>query len=242
VSDKKDEINIAYFSDIHGVAKALPKISLPYDVILIGGDITDGADKKQAFDFMEGPFAKWLEDTPVKEIHATFGNHDIYIGSLKSFGKCQFHVNKSININGVDIFFTPNTLIASKRFNAFTKSSEDELYEEFKEIPDVHVIVSHGPPAGVLDKMNPNVSVGSHALARALNGKALSRGAWNEKLQLVLFGHVHEQGGRIETIERVHSLPLVFANGALLGAENQIRSTEPLEFCLTPSIKWDILR
>lgn len=244
MTSQKKEVNIAFISDIHGVVSALPKISVPYDLILIGGDLTSGYDMREDFYFMENGFLPWLDSLPTKEVHATFGNHDKYINKLKKYGNgiCSFHINEMIELFGLKFFFTPYTRRCSEQSNAFTCETEDELYEIFSKIPsDVDVIVSHAPPAGVLDKDHLGRSWGSHAMARVLNNNAVSNHQWNTHLQLFLCGHTHHCGGQTHAIERVHSLPLVFGNGAMLDEDNRVARTEPLEFCIDPNIKWELL-
>jgi predicted phosphodiesterase len=71
---------------------------------------------------------------------------------------------------------------------AFTLDTDEELAEKWALIPnDVDILVTHCPPFGILD-ITGNGPVGSKSLNYAIA---------KIKPKLIVFGHIHEQGGRI---------------------------------------------
>jgi hypothetical protein len=73
---------------------------------------------------------------------------------------------------------------------AFNLPRGPALASKWALVPDgVHVLVTHGPPAGILDRTANEEAVGCHDLARALE-RILPR--------LHVFGHIHESYGRLE--------------------------------------------
>lgn len=75
----------------------------------------------------------------------------------------------------------------------FPKTGEAIPREIWARIPnDTDVLVTHGPPRGILDEVAPGRSVGDHVLyerIRELRG-----------LRLHIFGHIHEAYGRAERV------------------------------------------
>ena len=66
--------------------------------------------------------------------------------------------------------------------------NELELKVKYAQIPeDTDILISHGPPFGILDKVLEGDNVGSKEL--------LARVSELKKLKLVVFGHIHESSG-----------------------------------------------
>lgn len=73
----------------------------------------------------------------------------------------------------------------------------DEQGFRASKIPrDVDVIVTHAPPHGVLDYFIGGGNLGMQSLTEILNKKTYDDGAY-PNLKLMLFGHIHEQGGQV---------------------------------------------
>jgi predicted phosphohydrolase len=74
---------------------------------------------------------------------------------------------------------------------AFNLPRGDELARTWARIPtDVDVLVTHGPPAGVLDRTDSGEEVGCEALAAELRSRL--------RPKLHVFGHIHEGYGILE--------------------------------------------
>ncbi len=69
--------------------------------------------------------------------------------------------------------------------------SEDEAYELLRDCPSGGVLVSHSPPAGVLDASSDGRSLGSQAVRETI---------LINKPNLVVCGHIHGSAGQIDRI------------------------------------------
>ena len=69
--------------------------------------------------------------------------------------------------------------------------SEDEAYDLLRDCPSGGVLVSHSPPAGVLDVYSDGRSIGSQAVRETIRIK---------KPNLVVCGHIHGSAGQIDRI------------------------------------------
>jgi Icc-related predicted phosphoesterase len=67
--------------------------------------------------------------------------------------------------------------------------SEDEAYDLLRDCPSGGVLVSHSPPAGVLDVSSDGRSIGSQAVRETIRIK---------KPNLVVCGHIHGSAGQID--------------------------------------------
>jgi len=92
--------------------------------------------------------------------------------------------HKAITINGVKIFASPYTIaFCNWAFNV----KVNDLEAKWAEIPeDVELLVTHGPPWGILDYC-PNGHVGDSLL--------LNRIVSLQNLKMHAFGHIHESAG-----------------------------------------------
>ena len=69
--------------------------------------------------------------------------------------------------------------------------SEDEAYDLLRDCPSGGVLVSHSPPAGVLDISSDGRSIGSQAVRETIRIK---------RPKLVVCGHIHGSAGQIDRI------------------------------------------
>jgi Icc-related predicted phosphoesterase len=70
--------------------------------------------------------------------------------------------------------------------------SEDRLCQIWSLIPDdTDILVTHGPPRGVLDVIRNGRGVGSTNLQNEVFGRL------REKLKVHCFGHIHEDPGHV---------------------------------------------
>jgi Icc-related predicted phosphoesterase len=79
---------------------------------------------------------------------------------------------------------------------AFTLHAEEELKKKWQSIPsDVQVLITHGPPAGMLDFTVDRKHAGSASLLAEISQRI--------KPQLHLFGHIHEGHGICRIAETI---------------------------------------
>ena len=120
-------------------------------------------------------------------------------------------LHEAAEIGGLKWFFTPWTPEYS---GWWWMLEEPELIVKMEEIPtDTQVLISHGPPLGILDSVErePGVQAGSPALLDKIQRLP--------DLKLCVIGHLHHEGGREKTIGNVR-----FINAAVLNDRNNWRN------------------
>jgi Icc-related predicted phosphoesterase len=207
-------MKIICISDTHEKHNRIEPENLPDgDVLVHAGDIT----KRGSLRGVES-FCRWLDDTNFQHKIVIAGNHDFCFENDLQY-QAEDTVNHyatylkddSVTINGKKFYGTPwQPFFGDWAFNV---KGEDNLQEKFRHIDDdTDVLISHGPPYGILDKVkrsrpgeDPNV--GSKALKNKI-----------EEVQpdLAVFGHIHEAYGECKTSE-TH-----FVNASLLNLDYNI--------------------
>jgi Icc-related predicted phosphoesterase len=174
-------------SDLHGV---YPKLD-GGDLLILAGDYTTN-DSEIQWDM----FYEWLDVQPYRKKIVVAGNHDNNIDPdhIHCMHNCEYLQDSGTEFEGIKIWGTPWSLWfngINPHCKAFT-GSEDDLQKKYNLISwKTDILISHGPPYGILDKTNRGEHVGSKALRNLLfSSKSFP------KLQYVIFGHIHECGGR----------------------------------------------
>lgn len=163
------------------------------DLLIHAGDWTSLGYKHEV-----QTFAKWLsKQTQCKEIIVIPGNHEQEFEkqlplSLTWFKEKALNVhlliNEEITLFGKKIYGSPITPF----FNnwAWNKHRGEEIKRYWNMIPDdVNILITHGPPFDILDKVvNTFMPLGCaqlHDRIKELN-----------QLDLHFFGHIHSPGGQ----------------------------------------------
>ena len=191
-------ITIVAVSDFHG---NLPKkIIPPCDILVIAGDMCPARHTPDSWAlqaaWLDSKFRKWLEDQPAKHIVGCGGNHDWIFQhtrlAVPKGLKWTYLQDSFTEIEGVKIYGTPWTNpFLDWAFNA----TEEEQKELFGKIPDgIDILMSHGPPHGILDvakdlHSDDMLHVGSRTLKQRV---------FAVKPKLHLFGHIHSGHGLVE--------------------------------------------
>ncbi len=201
-------------SDFHG---NLPPIS-PCDLLLIAGDICpSGPPEKQAA-WLDTTFRTWLEKVPATEVVIIAGNHDLIFEKAPALIpqdlRCHYLEDTSITLFGLHIYGTPWQL---PFWGAFNKA-DPLLTQIYATIPkNTDIIISHGPPYGLLDTVTYNGKT-LHTGSKSLLEKVIEI-----KPKLCLFGHIHPTYGKLE------ENGITFANVALVDDNLRVKN-EPMVF------------
>ena len=155
------------------------------DVLVVAGDFLGQGKFFELQDFIS-----WLREQPAKHKIVVAGNHDLILEEPSS--ECVFtddiHYlqDSGVTIHGVKFYGSPWTPL----FGRWSWMKPDsELGAIWDKIPDdVDVLITHGPPKGVLDYVKRGGHVGSESLAIQL-GSRLRPKIW-------IGGHLHENGGQ----------------------------------------------
>jgi Icc-related predicted phosphoesterase len=194
-------------SDLHGV---LPEID-DCDVLIIGGDVcpdhpigkveryalvNNGSDYQ--LEWLDTDFRRWLNSLNERGISVVgiAGNHDFVFERMKA-AVAELHLpwtyllDEEVEVAGLRIYGTP--WVPGLPRWAF-HASDGALVARAATIPrDLDILISHGPPYGILDFVAPqfgSLHVGDVALRNALEDDL--------NPQVLVCGHIHEQyGGRI---------------------------------------------
>ena len=151
-------MKITFISDTHGKHAELTDKLPGGDVLIHSGDFMRGGhDENEAMDFFD-----WFEHDVQGYDHKIFiaGNHDRLFENepeqairLKdAYAPSAIYLqDSSVKINGIKFYGSPHT----PAFNNWAFNVErdsDEIEEIWNKIPnDTDVLITHGPPLGILD-------------------------------------------------------------------------------------------
>lgn len=171
-------------SDLHGTLPEIPEC----DLLILGGDYNPYNRLTHQAAYMNDVFRPWLDQVPAKEIVAIAGNHDFIFQQNRPdlLPELRWHYlqDSGIELLGLKIWGTPWTPTFYKW--AFMKDDQD-LVECFAYMPqDLDILISHGPPRGILDKNRGGYSCGSQSLLNAI---------LDNRPKHTVFGHIHEAYG-----------------------------------------------
>jgi len=169
-------MKIVLIADTHNCTPELPD----GDILIHAGDGTSRGTREEAEQFDE-----WLGTLKFKQILFTPGNHDFCFEKNRDILKnATTLINEGIVIDGVSFWASPYTLT---KFNWAFMKPENELAEIWRYIPDkVDVLITHGPPRGILDRTISGENAGSQSL---LDRSRIV------KPKVHVFGHIHETYG-----------------------------------------------
>lgn len=207
-------MKIVVISDTHNNHKNL---SLPVgDLLIHCGDITQDGSKEQTEDFL-----LWFHKLSFKFKIFIGGNHDKYLEKndteiAKNLCENVFYLrDSSKKVLGKVFWGSPYT--PAYKNMAFNKERTQEMKSHWDKVPEnIDVLITHGPPADILDRTYKGVRVGCHHLKI----KALKI-----KPKFHFFGHIHESAGKI------NRNGTTFYNAALVNKEKKIINS-PIQFTL----------
>lgn len=177
-------------SDTHGKHRVLR--NLPHaDVIIHAGDLSRDGSERSCMDFMN-----WLSKLDYEHKIFIAGNHDFFFEEAsaqyvrKVVPENLVYLNDSgVNINGINIWGSP---VTPRFFDwAFNRDRGKVIDKHWKLIPaKTDILVTHGPPMGILDDVGLSDHAGCADLLRHLK---------RIKPKFHIFGHIHGSYGRLET-------------------------------------------
>jgi Icc-related predicted phosphoesterase len=178
---------IVAISDTHGFHRFAPPIP-DGDILIHAGDLTRGGNLSELPDLNA-----WFGELKprFKRILATAGNHDwAFEENLKLatmlLTNVEVFVDDYVIIDGLLYYFSPY----QPEFCdwAYNLPRGEPLREKWSLIPDnVDVLVTHGPPHGILDVAPFGGNVGCEELRQVIGTRI------NPKLHV--FGHIHDGYG-----------------------------------------------
>jgi Icc-related predicted phosphoesterase len=195
-------MRIVTLSDTHGLHH---KVHIPDgDVLVHAGDFMNfGTRVQEATDFLS-----WFAGHPHSEKILVAGNHDILFEQDPSWANSlippgvQYLKNSGTTIHGIRFWGSPFT----PRFMewAFMADPGEPIAHIWSQIPGkTDVLITHGPPLGILDEMDePKQRVGCEELRKAVD---------RIKPRYHIFGHIHAGYG----VEMPEESETLFVNAAV---------------------------
>lgn len=187
-------MKIVLISDTHGLHDKLG--TLPEgDVLVHAGDCTNAGRKSELL-----AFAKWFESQPHKYKVFIAGNHDWGFEYLMTDGKedefralfpsINYLRDGSVSIEGKNFYGSPWQLeFCGWAFNVSRDGSIKKYWDMIPEIPTIDVLITHGPPYGILDR--------SYRTSNPLGDELLRERVEIVQPKIHVFGHIHGGNGNV---------------------------------------------
>jgi Icc-related predicted phosphoesterase len=209
-------MKIWHISDTHTYHDLLT-IPKGIDMVIHSGDCSNPRDPYNNEPEVK-EFIHWYKSLPIEHKIYVAGNHDTSIekGLVKKIDFSGYNIhyleNDYIDIDGIKIFGSPHTPQFGQWAFMKDRNKLDRFWRNAIHEP-CDIIVTHGPPKGILD-VSENID---HKLencgCRALKRHILER----IKPKLMLFGHIHNND---ETINagtlKLSAYDTIFSNGSVV--------------------------
>jgi Icc-related predicted phosphoesterase len=163
------------------------------DVLVHAGDFTGHGRPAKV-----EAFGRYLATLPHRHKVVVAGNHDFLFQrdparARALLGDVHYLEDSGVTVAGLSFWGSP----WQPWFHdwAFNLPRGEALAERWRQVPTgVQVLVTHGPPLGVLDRTSRGETVGCEALTAALD---------RIRPGLHVFGHIHESYGVVQEEERL---------------------------------------
>lgn len=178
-------MKIVIVSDTH-IALLKKIIDVPDgDMLIIAGDLDIYNSRHLEI------FSEWMKRLPHKYKVIVPGNHDLFWrdtpkGETIRYDDFSLLVHSGIEVKGLKIFGSPYTPWFGNW--AFMYRRYHHLWEDIPK--DTDVLVTHGPPFGILDDIRSGLDAGRCAGDHYLRNKVLET-----KPRVHCFGHIHGGSG-----------------------------------------------
>ncbi|EOR93024.1 metallophosphoesterase [Arcticibacter svalbardensis MN12-7] len=182
-------MKIIAISDTHGKHRLLRNLPQA-DMIIHAGDVSRDGSEHSTLDFMN-----WFSSLDYKYKIFIAGNHDFFFEQempnyIKKLipGNLTYLNDSGVTIEGIRIWGSP---ITPRFFDwAFNRDRGKEINKHWKLIPkDTDLLITHGPPKGILDLVGLNEMVGCDDLLKRVK---------LVKPKVHIFGHIHGAYGAKE--------------------------------------------
>lgn len=160
----------------------------PGDILVHAGDITRRGELAEVEDF-----DRWLGTLPHRHKVVICGNHDFCFQEQPAAARARvtnavYLQDEAVELDGVKIYGSPwQPWYGGWAFNLHPGP---ELAAVWAKIPDdTDLLITHGPPAGVLDRTKRGDLAGCRDLLARVRAV---------RPRLHVFGHIHEAAGRAD--------------------------------------------
>jgi predicted phosphohydrolase len=199
----REYIDLVLMADTHELHR---EVEVPAgDVLIHAGDFTMFSRSIAAIcDFNE-----WLGELPHRHKIVCGGNHEFFLEADPArrslISNAMVLIDEGVEVDGLRLWASP---VTSGYGVAFGMISPQKRARHWAKVPEVDVLVTHGPPLGVLDcAQGQREGIGDPELLAAVQ---------RIRPLLHVFGHVHAGYGQTSVGDTLH------VNCALLGLDGAI--------------------
>ncbi len=206
-------MRIVAISDTHGLHNQL---NLPKgDMLLHSGDVSKRGSEQEIIAFLN-----WFSQQDFAYKIFIAGNHDFYFEETPAAGIAALipenviYLNDSgVTVEGIYIWGSP---VQPRFFDwAFNRDRGADIDRHWQLIPEnTDILLTHGPPKGILDKTFQGLDVGCEMLLQRIN---------QIQPKYSIFGHIHEAHGQV-TKNNIH-----FINASVVNLRYMVVNP-PVEF------------
>jgi len=187
-------VRFGLISDIQSSDVDVDKIAEDFssvDAVIIAGDLCESKDDRDDYEEIVSVLDAFEEFT----VFVIPGNHETkedYYNAVNKFDNViDLSVEGNYTFEGINIIGVPGYYLEEYVVEDGFLFNEEEIFDFSEYVSDgVDLIVSHGPPYGVLDEVN-GMNVGSNVLREFID---------SNDVEYVVFGHIHEDGGKMVEI------------------------------------------
>jgi Icc-related predicted phosphoesterase len=183
-------VSVCCISDTHGY---LPNTLPECDILIHAGDITHSNVLQEQASFLNTKFLEWWREQKADLKYFIAGNHDKVfqefpqlINNETKIDYLQDEPNPMDSMGEVD-FMMPNVWGSpwTPKYGDWAFMGDDKFLEhKYAQIPKgTDILITHGPPYGIMDINDVGRHCGSKALRDAVE---------RVKPKLHVFGHIHE--------------------------------------------------
>lgn len=159
------------------------------DLLIHAGDFSLRGREAETQDFLD-----WFSSQPHPHKVFISGNHDFMAEKVPALFRSMLPTNvhyledSGVEIEGIRIWGSP---ITPWFYNwAFNRLRGDEINQYWQKIPEnTDILITHGPPFGILDLTDGGDAVGCEDLMARIE---------EIKPKLHVFGHIHEAYGQLQ--------------------------------------------
>ena len=211
----KNKLKIWHISDTHTFHEMLT-IPENIDVVIFSGDCSNPREPlPNSFEVLK--FLKWFGELDIKYKIFVAGNHDTSIEkrlvvSTDFIDNGIIHLyDDEVIIEGIKIWGSPYT--PSFGFGWAFNRDRAKIYKVWEQIPeDTDIIVTHGPPKGILD-----ISYDKNRNLEMCGDLSLKKRIRQLNPKLVCFGHIHNMTGVInQGYVRFADHNTIYSNGSVV--------------------------
>lgn len=180
---------ITFISDTHNKHNRVTADLPGGDILIHGGDISSMGYEHEVYDFL-----RWFSIQNYEHKIFIAGNHDFLFERnvvlskvlLDKFKNITYLQDSGVTIDGLNIWGSPwQPSFYDWAFNLPRNGSE--IAEKWSLIPDdTNILITHGPPYGILDLTPRYEKVGCEQMYNRIIGLS-----GDDKLFIHSFGHIH---------------------------------------------------